>query len=255
MNLFIAIPCYGGNISSVTLHSLFNSIKPLNDMGHNITIQTLPAESLISRGRNKFATMFLDNSKFNGTHLLFIDADIGFDVENILRLINFNKDVVTCNYPVKSFYWEQLIKKIKENKDIDEKTIRDSLLQFNVNFYNPDKIEINDGFARVKESATGFMMIKKEVFTTMMNKFPHLKYLPDLRSGIENSSNAYDFFPVGCYKEKDGVNRYLSEDYYFCRLWEECGGEIWTDISTPITHLGSTEYHGSMINQLNIKQT
>ena len=54
-------------------------------------------------------------------------------------------------------------------------------------------------------------------------------------------------------KEKDGVTRYLSEDYYFCRLWEECGGEIWTDLQTPITHLGSTEYHGSFITQLNKK--
>jgi hypothetical protein len=250
MNLFIAIPCYGGNISNLTFHSLFNSIKPLNDMGHNIIIKTLPEESLISRGRNKFVTMFLDDKKFDGTHLLFIDADIGFDVENILRLINFNKEVVTCNYPVKGFYWEQLIKKIKENKDIDEKTIRDSLLQFNVNFYNPDNIQTNNGFARVMESATGFMMIKREVFTTIMNKNPHLKYIPDFRSGLEESDNAYDFFPVGCYKEKDGVTRYLSEDYYFCRLVEECGFQIWTDISTPITHLGSAEYHGAMITQL-----
>jgi tRNA uridine 5-carbamoylmethylation protein Kti12 len=65
--------------------------------------------------------------------------------------------------------------------------------------------------------------------------------------------NAYDFFPVGIYKEKDGVNRYLSEDYYFCRLAEECGFEIWTDVSTPITHLGSTEYHSCFSTQLNKK--
>ncbi len=41
-----------------------------------------------------------------------------------------------------------------------------------------------------------FMMIKREVFTTIMQKFPHLKYKPDLRTGIENSNMAYDFFPV-----------------------------------------------------------
>ena len=96
-------------------------------------------------------------------------------------------------------------------------------------------------------------MIKREVFTTIMDKHPHLKYKPDLRTGIEGSSNAYDFFPVGIYKEKDGVNRYLSEDYYFCRLAEECGIEIWTDLSSDITHLGITEYHGKMIDQMNRK--
>jgi hypothetical protein len=97
------------------------------------------------------------------------------------------------------------------------------------------------------------MMINRKVFTSIIDKFPNLKYKPDLRTGIENSQNAFDFFPVGIYREKDGVNRFLSEDYYFCRLWEECGGEIWTDLSTPITHLGSTEYHGSFISQLNKK--
>ncbi len=129
--------------------------------------------------------------------------------------------------------------------------MRDYLLQFNVNLY--PNTEFKGGFARVKESATGFMMIKREVFTTIIDKNPHLKYKPDLRTGIEGSDNAFDFFPVGIYKEKDGVNRYLSEDYYFCRLAEECGFEIWTDISTPINHLGSAEYYGSFISQLNKK--
>jgi hypothetical protein len=235
----------------MTFHSLFNIIKPLNDLGHNLTIRTLPTESLISRGRNKFVTMFLDDKKFDGTHLLFIDSDIGFSLENILRVIEFNREVVTCTYPVKGFYWQQLLDRIKENTDIDEKTMRDYLLQFNVNLY--PNTEFKQGFARVKESATGFMMIKREVFTTIMDKFPNLKYKPDLRTGIENSQNAFDFFPVGIYKEKDGVNRFLSEDYYFCRLAEECGFEIWTDLSTPITHLGSTEYHGMFMTQLNRK--
>jgi hypothetical protein len=67
---------------------------------------------------------------------------------------------------------------------------------------------LTTGFARVKESATGFMMIKRrEVFTTIMQKFPHLKYKPDLRTGIEGSEMRYDFFLLGCYKEKDGVSK------------------------------------------------
>jgi hypothetical protein len=251
MNILIAIPCYGGNISNLTFHSLFNCIKTLNDMGHNLRIETLPTESLINRARNKFVTKFLDNKEFNGTHLLFIDADIGFTLHNLLRVIEFNKEVVTCTYPVKGFYWQQLLDRIKENNNIDEQTMRDYLLQFNVNLY--PNTEFKNGFARVKESATGFMMIRKEVFTTIIDKFPNLKYKPDLRTGIENSQNAFDFFPVGIYKEKDGVNRFLSEDYYFCRLAEECGFEIWTDLSTPINHLGSTEFYGSFISQLNKK--
>jgi hypothetical protein len=251
MNILIAIPCFGGNVSNLTFHSILNTLRWLNDQGHNIRVETLPTESLINRARNKFVTKFLDNKEFNGTHLLFIDADIGFTIDNLKRIIEFNKEVVTCTYPVKGFYWQQLLDRIKENNNIDEQTMRDYLLQFNVNLY--PNTEFKNNFGKVKESATGFMMIKREVFTTIMDKFPNLKYKPDLRTGIENSQNAYDFFPVGIYKEKDGVNRFLSEDYYFCRLAEECGFEIWTDLQTPITHLGSTEYHGSFISQLNKK--
>jgi hypothetical protein len=251
MNILIAIPCFGGNVSNLTFHSILNTLRWLNDQGHNIRVETLPTESLINRARNKFVTKFLDNKEFNGTHLLFIDADIGFTIENLKRIIDFNREVVTCTYPVKGFYWQQLLDRIKKNNNIDEQTMRDYLLQFNVNLY--PNTEFRNGFARVKESATGFMMIRREVFTTIMDKNPQLKYKPDLRTGIENSQNAFDFFPVGIYKEKDGVNRFLSEDYYFCRLWEECGGEIWTDLSTSITHLGNCEYHGKMWDQLNKK--
>ena len=248
MNIFVAIPCYGSSVSNLTLNSLINCIKPLALLGHNLRIETLPSESLIPRGRNRFATNFLENKEFNGTHLLFIDADIGFTIENIKRIIEFDKEVTTCTYPIKGFYWEQLLRRIKENKDMDVQTMCDYLLQFNVNLY-PNTL-IKNGFARVRESATGFMMIRREVFITLMNKFPNLKYTPDARTGIEGSEFAYNFFPVGCYKEKDGVTRYLSEDYYFCRLWEECGGEVWTDLSTPITHLGLTQYHGRFMTQI-----
>jgi hypothetical protein len=70
MNILIAIPCYGGNVSNLTFHSLLNTLRWLNDSGHNVRIETLPTESLISRARNKFVTKFLENKEFNGTHLI-----------------------------------------------------------------------------------------------------------------------------------------------------------------------------------------
>lgn len=247
MNLFIAIPCYGGKLNNLTFNSIVNSIDWLRNQNHSIRVDTLSNESLVNRARNTFVTKFLDEKEFNGTHLLFIDADIVFTIDNLKRIIDFNKDIVTCTYPTKSLAWNKLQKKIKYS---DKEQIQNLLMQYNINLYDDDNIQTFNGFARVKESATGFMLIKKEVFTTIMNKFQNLKYTPDLRSGIEGSDNAYDFFPVGCYKEKNGITRFLSEDYYFCRLAEECGFEIWTDISTPITHLGSFEYSGRYIDQL-----
>ena len=41
-----------------------------------------------------------------------------------------------------------------------------------------------------------------------------------------------------------GQKRYLSEDYYFSRLWQECGGEIWADLTMPLTHFGNKAFKG-----------
>lgn len=123
---------------------------------------------------------------------------------------------------------------------------------FNVNLFDTKTQQIVNGFARVKEAATGFMLIKKEVFLKMMKKYPERKYFPDERSAIESSNSAYDFFSVGNFKEDNGKTRYLSEDYFFCRLWEKCNGEIWSDLASPLTHIGKHEFKGRYIDHLKI---
>jgi len=59
------------------------------------------------------------------------------------------------------------------------------------------------------------------------------------------SDNCYDLFCAGIYETSPGKKRYLSEDYYFSRLWLECGGEIWADIAMPLTHFGNRAFKGS----------
>jgi hypothetical protein len=236
MNILIAIPCYGGNISNLTFHSLFNCIKPLNDMGHNLRIETLPTESLINRARNKFVTKFLDNKEFNGTHLLFIDADIGFTLQNLLRVIEFNREVVTCTYPVKGFYWQQLLDRIKENNNIDEQTMRDYLLQFNVNLY--PNTEFKNGFGRVKESATGFMMIKREVFEKLRDVHPEWKFYDP-----NTDKDMYSFFDF-----KSTPEGYVGEDYLFCDRAREQGFTVWVDPTIKLGHMGMHEFEGDFGN-------
>ena len=46
----------------------------------------------------------------------------------------------------------------------------------------------------------------------------------------------------GILEDKDKTRRYLSEDFYFCALWQQCGGEIWTDITSELKHIGIKTY-------------
>ena len=78
-----------------------------------------------------------------------------------------------------------------------------------------------EGFVEVAEAPTGFMVVKRHVFTQRIERYPHLNYTPD---GPPNNPQAHlhwRFFD--CMVDPD-FGRYLSEDFAFCRLWRDMGG-------------------------------
>ena len=104
-------------------------------------------------------------------------------------------------------------------------------------------IRSEGNFVKVQEIGTGFMMIKKEVFNTLIWKFPELKYRNNV-AGYHNNKLSecfYTFFNTVIDPE---TKIFLSEDYYFCKLWKQCGGNIWVDLETNLNHTGSMEYTG-----------
>ena len=89
--LFLGMPMYGGMLSESTMHGLLElqSWSLANNV--NLRIQTMGNESLITRARNTIVSMMMDQTDFVATHLLFIDADIGFTPMNIERFIMYRQ--------------------------------------------------------------------------------------------------------------------------------------------------------------------
>jgi hypothetical protein len=100
---------------------------------------------------------------------------------------------------------------------------------------------------RYLEAATGMMLVKREVFRTMMKKFPERKYESDqiINGKSFRSDNCYDLFAVRVLiklarNKRDIYQRIIT----FSRLWQECGGDIWADIAMPLTHFGNRAFKG-----------
>ena len=157
---------YGGLLTENTLHGLLSLQRWTTDNGVRMKFQSMGNESLISRARNTIVSMFLDDQNFVGTHLLFIDADIGFHWQNIERLLCADKDVACGIYPRKHIYLEKVKGILKENPDASVEEIEAKALGYNVNFDNPENLQGENGFFRVSEAATGMMLVKREVFLT-----------------------------------------------------------------------------------------
>jgi len=243
--IFLGMPMYGGMLTEQTLHGLLQLQTWSMQRGVEQRLQTMGNESLITRARNTIVSMMMDQTDFVATHLLFIDSDIGFTPQTIERMLCFDKDVVCGIYPRKHIHWEKAIQAVKDNPNITEDEIEIKSLGYNLNFDDPQNVTVDHGFCKVQEAATGMMLVKREVFRTMMKKFPERKYQSDqiINGKSYSSDNCYDLFPAGTY-EANGKKRYLSEDYYFSRLWQECGGDIWADVAMPLTHFGNRAFKG-----------
>ena len=73
--IMIATPMYGGMCTGGYALSLLGAWKTLTQLQCETYIATLTNESLITRGRNDLARMFLER---DADYLMFIDADITF---------------------------------------------------------------------------------------------------------------------------------------------------------------------------------
>ena len=209
-----------------------------------LRVQTLGMESLVTRARNTLVANFLDDE--HATHLLFIDADIGFSTAIIKRMLDFDDQVVCAPYPMKLINWSAIPQLVKDN--LDYKTLS---LPYVLNFEDKDNVEVKTGFAKVLDAATGCLLMKRECLLKMVKEYPDLHYNTDqIIDGKEyKSENTYLFFDT--MKDEDG--RYLSEDYAFSRRWQKIGGSIWADLSSDLIHYGQYKFQGQLWKHFNKK--
>ena len=104
-------------------------------------------------------------------------------------------------------------------------------------------MDIQDGLIKLKDAGTGFMIIKRSVIEKMIESYPELYFNNDLHLDAEFSKWTYLFFD--CMHEPE-TKRYLSEDYAFCRRWQQLGGEVWLDPIVKLDHIGHYTFNGNV---------
>ena len=249
-HIFIATPCYGGQIGEPYFRSMMKFSILCNKYNIQYTISTLANESLITRGRNTLNSFFMENKQ--ATHLFFIDADIEFNAEDILRMVAYDKDIVVGAYPKKALNWESIMSAAR-NPDLQEtpETIEGHSSNYVVNFdFLKDKdgnktpqVQIEDNLVKLKDAGTGFMCIKKEVMQKMFDAMPETKYVNDIN--VDQKFEPFMYALFDCIIDPES-RRYLSEDYTFCRRWQDMGGDVYLDPRTALNHVGHYTFRGNI---------
>src|SRR5271170_1363655 len=109
VSLAIGTPCFGGQVSVNYTASLLKLEKALCAYsGVSLKVLFKDGDALITRARASLVAQFLDDP--DATHLLFIDADIGFEPEQVLRLLQCGAEMCAAVYPVKRIDWDKVKK-------------------------------------------------------------------------------------------------------------------------------------------------
>jgi hypothetical protein len=204
----LAMPCYGGMLTESTFMSYIKSANTARQLGIDWTLETMVNESLISRARNTLTAKFLEMPE--SSHLMFIDADIGWEPWHLLVLLNRDVDVIGGLYPMKTMP-----------------------INWVVNGFNGAE-EGTDGLQEVSKAGTGFLLMKKHVFEKM-NSHPAVKrYNNDI--GLDPK---YDQYLKTYFDTAVRQNRYYSEDWTMCENWRDLGGKIWVDKRVLLRHTGT----------------
>jgi len=240
-NLVVATPCFGGQVSAHYAASLVKLQKHVRGYsGVSLKVLFKDGDALITRARASLVSQFLDDPA--ATHLLFIDADIGFEPQQVIRLIECGAELCAAIYPIKRFDWDR----VRTALETGRPNPAAAALKYVFEVEDPNTVIERGGFVKVRYAGTGFLMIRRQALERMCAHYPQLKFRRDHSlDAATQSDNRFALFE--CMIAEDGT--YLSEDFAFCKRWTDMGGEIWADLDSRLSHVGPTVYLGDLSSQ------
>ncbi len=118
MKVLIGTPVYDEQVlvpyhlSILAMLAHFRRVRPQVQFDSSLT-----ASALVTQARNTMATRVLQDPSY--THLLFIDADMGWRPELIEKMLAFDQPVVGCVYPKRLYDHARLAQAARTTADPD----------------------------------------------------------------------------------------------------------------------------------------
>jgi hypothetical protein len=213
--LFLATPAMDGRLHIPYAISLAETFSLLASQGIETVIRIHSSGSLLVAERNRLLKAFIDS---DCTHILCIDADMGWPAHALPAMFAHDVDFVGGCYPARG----------------------KNIFLFRP-MYNEDKsLIIDKKLIKMESIPAGFLLIKRNVIEKLFNDHPELYYKSN--DPEQEELDAYYLFQTNVRKQE-----FWGEDFEFCRLVREAGFDIWVDPLIEFDHAGT---RGCLINCL-----
>lgn len=216
LHIMIGVPSVSGSYESVFMASLFATLRFLAEKGVGVEMLEEKYNADITMARSKLFTAFLRSPR--ATHLLMIDADMGWDTGAVSRLIGAKKDLVCVAGP-KKFY---PLKFAANHTDEAGRPL-------------PIVFDRASGTVEVSEVGMAFALLSREAATKIAAGFPELTY-----RNLMGEPEYAPFIPMIAH------GRYFAEDFAFCARWRALGGTVHICPDVKLKHVGHHTFEGAI---------
>lgn len=235
-HIVIATPCFGGLVTHTFMLSVMRLQRHIEGLGFGTDVLLLGGDSLISRARSVLVAHFLASPV--ASHLLFIDADIGFEPEQFMRLYEADREFAAAFYPLKNTDWARVPARAVAGEPLDR-----AGLSYVGHLCSGAALDVDGDFATADYAGTGFQLLRRSVFERMIAAYPETKFRA-VHASTNEQPPADTLYALFDSTIDPDTGTYLSEDYAFCRRWRALGGRIWLDLDSRLSHTGPTTFAG-----------
>lgn len=201
-HIYISVPCGGNTIDLDVLHALQATETAIRDAGGLTTMALTPGNACLSITRNLIVDAFL---KTSCTHILMVDSDVIIQPQWVLDLIRLDESIVG------GFY-------IRKIPGVWSPTFHAFGGKIEAEKFK--QLQQERRLMEVDGLATGFMLVKKDVFIEMKNcgRDQYAYRQPD-----GAAINLYNWFPTQLWANEPGLPDLATEDIGFCRAARQFG--------------------------------
>ena len=96
LHIKVMTPCFASQLTSAYTTSLLKLVLACQKRGIQLS-WWFHTDALITRARAECVALFLNETE--PTHLLFVNGGIGFEPDQVFRLLDFDADVTAAAYP------------------------------------------------------------------------------------------------------------------------------------------------------------
>lgn len=200
--------------------------------------------ALLHEQRNVLIQRFLAES--NLSHLMFIDADVGFEGRDVLRMYEMQAEIALGPYPAKQMNWEAIVEMARRHPDLPAKQVAMAAAEYRHTLYaiGEGALDQAERPVEVAGGGAGLMLLERAVFDKLASAYPDTRVEVPLiyRHLVPHSTHMHEHFEF--LRTPEG--RSLSEDISFCRKWRDLGGGIYACPWFKTTHSGTYPFDGNL---------